>query len=338
MTACGSSDDPSSIDSGVGVIGDESNDGQGIVNDDTAGDEIAESVCSPVRESVIYELVEPAQGNSIVSGWYVPSGAPGIYGWNGSEYCDFTASEGVQKISALIPFQQSVPTIDGVTDLFNEWGTAALATWSVEKADTLLIRNLQMATIDAYQDKSRSADWGAMHDGEDLYIFVNVRNENSSTGSQQIYLDSDNPIDDDSVTIYIDADNSKGSQYDGVNDFQSTLAYLDTARVPDFGESSASGLDITFRTDSDDDPAVREIVYEIKINLASAGISVGVPFGFDIQLNEDDNGGPRDALFAWHEASGSNQAVTNPAVFATVVLTGCPEPDNCGFEQSLSGN
>jgi len=74
----------------------------------------------------------------------------------------------------------------------------------------------------------------------------------------------------------------------------------------------------------------------VKIDLASAGITVGKPFGLDIQLNEDDNGGVADARFGWAEPSGSAVADTNPSVFGTVLLTGCAEGNSCGTEQLLN--
>ena len=67
---------------------------------------------------------------------------------------------------------------------------------------------------------------------------------------------------------------------------------------------------------------------------------MGQPFGFEIQLNEDDNGGARDAKFGWFEPSGSTVADSNPSVFGTVLLTGCADQSAdstfCGTDQLLN--
>lgn len=202
-----------------------------------------------------------------------------------------------------------------------------------------MIRNLQFGSESGYVDGARAADWAVMHDGTYLYINVFVRNEGlSQTGNIQTFLDSDNPRDDDSIDIFIDGDNSKGTEYDGTDDYHVTLAHLDRTWTPEPGSNSAAGLDVTYRTNEPtNEPFVQRITYEIQINLSSAGIEIGVPFGFDIQLNEDDSGSLADARFAWHEPSASSQADRNPSVFATVVLTGCSDPNNCNTIQSLSG-
>ena len=76
--------------------------------------------------------------------------------------------------------------------------------------------------------------------------------------------------------------------------------------------------------------------YEIAINMESAGLEVGKPFGFDLQVNEDDNGGDRDAKWGWFERSSLDRSWFQPSVFGTLMLTECEDPDACGSYQQLS--
>jgi len=67
-------------------------------------------------------------------------------------------------------------------------------------------------------------------------------------------------------------------------------------------------------------------VYEIKIPLASLGIVVGQPFGFEVQVDSDHNGKDSDARFEWRHPSKEsggpdvNFTVQQPALMGTVVL------------------
>jgi len=301
------------------------------------------SVCAGIDHTVVYEVFQNLHSEG---GWYVPSGAPGIYGWNGMEYCDLTASQGVQTVDVLVPFVATPPTIDGVSHIGSrptengisrrliEWQNAARATWSTATDSLLLMRNLQDGSLNGYQDQARAADIMLLHDG--VYLYVNVWVQNDYI--EKVYMDSIDPADDDSLEVFIDADNSRAPEYDGVNDFHSQLVYQDTTYTPVAGDNSAPGLQLDYKTwRLETAPQYSPSVYELRIHLASAGIEPGRPFGFELQLNEDDNGGPGDARFGWFEPSGSNMASSNPSVFGTIVLTGCADAAQCDNVQSLTG-
>lgn len=297
-----------------------------------------DSSCGAISPNVRYEVFS-GDCQCLEFGRFVPSVWPGIIAWDGRNYCDINASTGVEPIDLLVPFSAVVPRIDGFSDFGDpDWDNAALSSWSSNKSDMTLISNLLTGQENGYIDGSRAASFGIMHDNTNLYLYVRVAAESSATGNPQIYLDSDNPSDDDSIELFIDGNNSKGSSYDGIDDFHVTLAYLDTTRTPEFGPNSASGLEVIFRTDQLENVFTgRYLYYEVVINMASAGIVVGQPFGFEVQLNEDDNGGPQDARFGWHEVSGRNEAAINPGVFGSLALTSCADPSGCGFDQSLTG-
>jgi len=316
-------------DASQGVEGGEPDNSQNTNLSDASS--VNDSVCAGIDQTVVYERFQDLY---TVGGWYVPSGAPGIYGWDGTEYCDLTSSQGVQTIDVLIPFVATPPIIDGVSQRLIEWQNAARATWSTESDSMLLMRNLQYGSLNGYQDQARAADIMLMHDG--VYLYVNVLLQNDYV--DKVYMDSIDPADDDSLEVFIDADNSRTLEYDGVNDFHTRLVYKDTTYTPVAGDNSASGLQLEYRTQRlEGAPRYTQSIYELRINLASAGIQPGKPFGFDIQLNEDDNGGPGDARFGWFEPSGSNMASSDPTVFGTIVLTGCADAARCDNVQSLTG-
>jgi len=311
--------------------------GEGSNTDDNSGS--ASSYCAQISTDISYELFYGQCDCGRDYARYVPAGYPGIYGWDGESYCDLTGSSNVEEISLLVPYSANAPAIDGISTPFPEdWRTAAGASWSAEKRHMLLTQNLLTDNGNGYRDGARASDFLITHDMEYLYIHVLPRNEGSATGFPQTYLDSDEPSEDDSIEIFIDGDNSKGTTYDGIDDFHTIIAYLDSSRTPETGPNSAPGLQLEFDTDEDNRTDVGAwVVYEVKINLASAGITVGKPFGLEIQLNEDDNGGPADASFGWSQAFAGKIANSNPSVFGTVVLTSCTDLSDCDMNQSLIG-
>ena len=130
------------------------------------------------------------------------------------------------------------------------------------------------------------------------------------------------------MEIFIDGDNSKGEVYDGINDFQVSLSVDSSTSDPLVSGSSPSGLGIFYRTGRN--------TVEISINLESAGIEIGKPFGFDVHINEDDNGGDRDAKWGWFEKSGLDRSWHQPSVLGTLLLTDCADRNACGSFQQLS--
>lgn len=286
-------------------------------------------VCGTVGNSFSYEF---SMYEGTERDFRIASPVTG-FGWDGNSFCDMDNSVGVSGIAVLIPETEFAPIIDGAYSFQSaEWATSTSTGIINGESDNNLTNNLLESTVSGYRNGARAGDWFASHDTENLFIRFVARNEGSSTGNVQDFRDSTDPRDDDSIDIYIDGDNSKGTSYDGVNDFHVTLTYIDNGSQIYPGPNSADSLQIAYSAAPDRDMRW----YEIEINLASAGIVVGKPFGFEIQLNEDDNGGARDARFGWFEPSGSVLADSNPSVFGTVLLTGCAGETFCGANQLLN--
>ncbi len=64
----------------------------------------------------------------------------------------------------------------------------------------------------------------------------------------------------------------------------------------------------------------------MKLDLQRAGISIGESFGLDIQLNNDVDGGERDAKWAWANDTGQDDTWRFPIRMGTARLELGPEP------------
>jgi len=157
--------------------------------------------------------------------------------------------------------------------------------------------------------------WTAIHDGEDLIIFVYGKARNAT---MQISGDSgDEYFKDDSLEIFWDGNLSRLQGYDGVDDM---LVNIPLARGPGpvfepnnsgaFNKRIFRGGNVKdeFIFDVDDEDNIEfatcfcdgeRTTWEVRINLAAAKIPVGKTFGFEIQINRDDDGGERDSKWAW---------------------------------------
>ena len=282
------------------------------------------SVCvEPGVSSVSFEPYSAPRNGGNQNGVYVPFPASG-FGWNGAQLCDLEGSRELDEIEVLVPYVAIRPDIDGKIAR-DEWLRAVNA--STINYETLGndIENLLRSPVSRYQDGAGYSEWWAMHDGTNLYLRIRVTNDASSYS----FFDSEMPWHDDSVELYIDGDNSKGESYDGANDFQ-VFVSADNNVLPYFAPSSAPGMRIFHKSTGG---SLYNI--EVAINLESVAIEIGKPFGFDVHINEDDNGGDRDAKWGWFEKTGFDRSWFQPSAFGTLLLTDCENRQQCGSYQSL---
>ncbi|MFT6874429.1 MAG: hypothetical protein ACJAZF_000534 [Granulosicoccus sp.] len=220
-------------------------------------------------------------------------------------------------------------SIDSDGQLTGEWAAAIQVDGS---GAPLLINNL-IIDIDAESpDGAPFRRWAAMHDGTHLYVVVIV----DDNGDRQRDSLSD-LTQDDSLELFLDGDNSKSTNY-GADDyhriFPVRLPGVDK-RSADRGDvagpnSSPTGLIVTFATGPGIGPRgirtahFEQDVYELKIDLASAGIDTNAVFGFELQINDDDGGDDRDSKWAWKHPSRSttdvDSTIDDPSVMGTLKL------------------
>ena len=298
------------------------------VADTLTTDTSGSSFCQPVSTSVTFEpYCHVSSDCNVQDGRNVPVPADG-FGWDGTQICDLSASFGIDVIEVLVPFVRENADIDGYPE--PSWRNAAIAGTVNRVVSRNDIDNLLLSPVPGYLDGAGYSTWSAMHDGTNLYLHVRISSE---AGNAPFFDSPGRPWFDDSIEIFIDGNNSKGSEYDGIDDFQAILlAHSSADWQPVISPSSASDLGIFYRTGANG----ATLSYEIAINLESAGIIPGQPFGFDVQVNEDDNGGDRDAKWGWFEQSGFDRSFLRPNVFGTLVLTECDDPVTCGSHQILS--
>ncbi len=242
----------------------------------------------------------------------------------------------IPKIAAA-----DAPSIDGLGvgalaangSLIGEWADAV----QVDKNGNSLGINQLM--IDNGTNESNNAPhrrWAAMHDGTRMYVLVLVDDVGLRFGD-----DNKSLWEDDTLELFIDGDNSKNTVWGDDDDFQFLLALLKrngsannhndgNSRWQAGDQSSQVDIDLEFATGPGIGPdGIRfarweQDVYELSFNMAAAGIVAGQPFGFELQVNDDDNGDGREAKWGWfHPArttSNTDTTFINPSIMGTVEL------------------
>lgn len=220
--------------------------------------------------------------------------------------------------------------INGSERLDGEWRFAAQGT-------DMDIANLMFGALPQSSEPVRH-HWAAMHDGEYLYLLV------VSDDAAEHYQDTDEarkPWKDDSIEIFIDGNNSALESYDGVDDFHMTINLQTTANTanssgavnPKIRQSDFSATlpaDLSFATGPLHGPMAeglrgRKDIYEVRIKLSELNIELDKPFGIEIQINDDDNGGTRDRKWGWEHPAGTDDSNDytwqNPGFMGKAVLS-----------------
>jgi hypothetical protein len=192
-------------------------------------------------------------------------------------------------------------------------------------------------TIDNLITGTRSADytgrWRALYTSTHLYMLVEVGDGTPTNDSGTSWWE------DDVVEIFIDGNNSKGFSYDGVDDFQYGFRWND-AVVKTGSNSVTNTTGIAFNMYA----AGTGYTLEVSIPWSTIGFNpaVGKVIGLDVGVDDDDNGGVKEAQLASFATNGS--AWTNPGIFGTVPLanscgtTGAPVVSSSGTANGTLGS
>lgn len=168
------------------------------------------------------------------------------------------------------------------------------------------INKIIQGTISNQRDLT--ARWRANWDDNNLYIWVGVIDDKFVADSKQLWAD-------DSIEIYIDADASRSETFDGFNDYHLSFRL-------------GSPINVGSKTPKED---IKDIKYSMRQTPSGYQLDIAIPWttlrvkpqlehtlGFDVQINDDDNGYSRDAKISWNAESDS--AWKNPRVFGELVL------------------
>jgi len=162
--------------------------------------------------------------------------------------------------------------------------------------------------------------WSAVHDGEYLYLAVRVMDD-------QIINDSDPQLwHDDSIELFFDGDNSRSVEYDQLDDLQ--LVFTNGSVVVSGVNSNSIPADIDYVISAEKFQSdIGSGLYsgasggynlELRVPLAQIGFTIGNLSGFNVQVNDDDNGGVRDAKVSWVGISNRDRSWRSPRFFGAV--------------------
>jgi hypothetical protein len=207
-------------------------------------------------------------------------------------------SEGSQPPAQCAEVSQASehPVIDGKVD--EVWG----------KAQSYTLGNSYYQPVSGPEDCS--ASFKALWDKDGLYLLVDVLDDDLRNDSSEYWKD-------DSVEVFLDADNSKSGSYDD-DDYQYHFDW--DATSPSMGESQHQKTDGVKYAFAKTDKGYRlEIAYPWT-TLAVKQPGAGTAIGLDVQVSDDDGGGERDHKLAWNATKDNAYQV--PAVFGVASLAG----------------
>jgi len=153
-------------------------------------------------------------------------------------------------------------------------------------------------------------------DDTNLYIFINIIDETINTDNVESYLN-------DSIELYFDADNSKTETFDGVDDIQIRVEYSDLSTDDidtGFGSGGSdwgydkSGIEFVVMDWARDAGDATGWNLEIALPLADLQIDPNLPFGFDVQCNDNDTGERENMFRFW---ACDNDEWKNASLFGT---------------------
>ena len=207
-----------------------------------------------------------------------------------------------------VHYTSVAPQIDAVKD--DIWSEAAnLASTSILSYDNIL------------DWRDCRLQYRTMWDDANLYFWIEVYDD-------MLIRDGTGNHEDDGVELYIDGDNSKGTTYDGANDFQFALRYsgddaiVSPVHLTGSSESNPADLSGIQQAAALHDSAHGGMIIELAIPHSVTQIppADGSLFGFELDYNDDDGDtGSRDTKLK--TVSKGDDTWQNPSMMGTAMLT-----------------
>ena len=210
---------------------------------------------------------------------------------------------GVPAQDAIIPSPGSMPVLDGRID----------EAWFFSADHTIGTSQVGAAPS---SPEDCSGTWRALWNSESLFVLVEVRDESLTNDSGG----GNNKWNDDSVEIYVDGDNSKGTSASADPDaHQYTFwwgneVYEEPSAIH-HGADSLVGVEYAVVTTDEG------YLLEVKLPWMSIMGKPPIPgqeIGFDVWINDDDDGGDRDSQVSWYSTDGNGWQ--DPSVWAVAIL------------------
>jgi hypothetical protein len=199
------------------------------------------------------------------------------------------------------PLDGPGPVLDGVKDDIWSLSTEQLITITTEGSPP-----------DSPADLSGS--WWILGDSDYLYFLVEAKD-------QTLVADTSvsDSWQDDSIEIYVDGDNSKGSTTDD-NDYQYRVRWNTTdEEATEYFHSPDSLVGLEYGIAATGDG----YILEVKIpwtSMIGGPAPAGQEIGVDVFINDDDDGGDRDSQVAWHSIGGAGW--NTPSMWGTALILG----------------
>ncbi len=209
----------------------------------------------------------------------------------------FTTEPAGSGYDVDIPQTEAPPVIDGAIDTL--WSDAPVKGFPYVVAGSIS------------GDSDLSGTWRVLWDVNNLYLLAEVTDDSLINDSSAVWKD-------DCVEVYIDADNSKGTSYDGINDYQYQFRYNDSSVYVGVGPQNTTG--VTFSLIENASGYIFECLIPWSTLDSSITPAVDNLVGVDVHINDDDDGGERDGQISWHDQIG--QAWNDPTTFGTGILIG----------------
>jgi hypothetical protein len=231
--------------------------------------------------------------------------------WQNPSYMGTAELEARTVHSELAVYQtDTAPTIDGEMD--DMWFGFPLITSNNYPEVSSGVTNLAKGWQDA------SYTFRTAWDANNLYLFIVVKDETLVRDSGTEFYN------DDAVELYIDSDNSKGASYDGVNDWGFHWR-CDETTVFDPTLASGNGIVTDFSPIQQgavftEDGLTLELA--LPMDFLKLNPAVGTLFGFELDYDDDDDGGARDTKVKYF--TKMDDSWQYPNTLGTAQLVGAP--------------
>lgn len=160
----------------------------------------------------------------------------------------------------------------------------------------------------------KTPSWNAVYNDKYLYIMI------YTPDTVRVNHGGSDWWDDDAIELFIDANNSKGTTYDGKNDFQFGFRYNDPQIYTGINSvHNTSGIvkQMLYRYNY---PSVNDYQLEAAIPWTLLGVTpqAGLKIGLEVEIDDNDFGLVRNNQYRWFTTG--EDAYTNPSGWGTIQL------------------
>jgi len=157
------------------------------------------------------------------------------------------------------------------------------------------------------------------HDSTNLILYVCGQDEvlvgDTPTSSEPYWHD-------DTIFLYLDGADSDAENYDGMDDFQFAFVRQTEQMIISKGGNNqfCSGIDcgVTYQFNPAPGNTQCEYVLRVSLPIADLNMTIGEPVGFDLEINDDDDGGLREGSSGF--VGFDDRSDLDPSSFAKIRL------------------